>query len=163
MSRLFRHSGLGRLLLAAVVAVSLAHVPVALADDDRGDHEEALDAVRSGAVLPLRAILDRAHGQFDGEMLEAELERDHGAWIYELEMMTPRGNVLKLKYDARDGQLIDGRGHGLMHAWRGTAEALPDRLRRRHERMMEHRGDGGPPPWHHRWFGRFWGDEGERE
>ena len=163
MKPVFRHISPRRALLTALVMVPLLHGVAAFADGGKDDHEEALEVVRSGAVLPLRAILDRATAQFDGDMLEAELERNKRGvgWVYELEMMSPRGNVLKLWYSAEDGTLLNGRGHGLMHAYRGDVAALPEILQRHHEKMMErrkaHEGRGGP--WHRRFFGRFFGDD----
>lgn len=163
MTRWFRHTPAPRAALAGLLAVLLMLCLPALADDGDRDQDEAMRALQSGAVLPLRDILDHAGAQFRGEMLEAELERENSAWVYELEMMTPRGSVLKLWYDAADGTLIDGRGHGLMRAYKGDPATLPERLRRRHETMMErhreHMEDGGAP-WHRRWFRHWWG-EGE--
>lgn len=149
-------------LLGLLLLLGGMFVP-AHADDDRDDHEAAMQALRSGEVRPLRDILGAVHGQFDGELLEAELERDDGAWVYELKLLGQRGNVMKLWYDATDGRLLDGRGHGLMRAWRGDAADLPEPMRRRHEHMRE-RGHGDHPrPWHHRWFGRFWGEDSGTE
>lgn len=162
MMRRFVHHNAVRVaaLLGLLMLLGGSLVP-ALAGDDR-DHEAAMQALRSGEVLPLRDILDVVHGQFDGELLEAELEDKHGAWVYELELLGQRGNVMKLWYNAADGRLLDGRGHGLMRAWRGQDADLPEEMRRRHERMMEHRREGGPPPWHRRWFRHFWDDEKDR-
>lgn len=147
-------------IAAFLVLLLLAGVP-ALADDDERDHEEALQAVRSGAVLPLRSILDIVHEQFAGEMLEAELEQKRGAWVYEIELITQRGTILKLHYAGADGTLLRARGHRLMHAYKGDPAALPEALRRRHDHMMRHM-DGATHegrPWHRRWFRHLWGDD----
>jgi hypothetical protein len=145
--------------MAVLVACLLAVGAPALAGGDR-DHEEALEAVRSGAALPLRRILDIAESQFDGEMLEAELEREGAIWIYQIEMISPRGSVFKLHYGAADGALLDGRGHGLMRAYRGDPAILPEDLRRRHEHMVERLANGGPGggprPRRGGWWHRLW-------
>ncbi len=81
----------------------LVPAPPAHASDD---HEAVRALVESGAILPLEAILDNAYGRFPGRLLEAELEREDGALVYELEILTEQGRVLELQYDARDGSLI---------------------------------------------------------
>lgn len=77
------------------------------------DHDRARRAVQSGQVLPLRTILDRVAAQFPGDLIEAELEDDHGSPVYEIKLISPEGNVIKLIYDARDGHLISAKGRGV--------------------------------------------------
>ncbi|MGC2857552.1 PepSY domain-containing protein [Novispirillum sp. DQ9] len=97
-------------LIALSVVLVLAGGVSALADDD--DHDRALEALRRGEVLSLRAILDRAAADQPGDLIEAELEHEHGRPLYELKLLTPEGRVLKLKYDARTGERISpGQDH----------------------------------------------------
>lgn len=81
----------------------LVPAPPARASDD---HEAARALVESGDILPLETILDAATQRFPGRLLEAELEREDGALVYELEILTEQGRVLELQFDARDGSLI---------------------------------------------------------
>ncbi len=97
------------LLLAIVAGTALARP--ALARDD--DHDRARQAVRSGEALPLRTILDKAAAEFPGELIEAELEDEHGRLIYEIKLISPDGNVLKVYYDARDGSVLKIKGRGI--------------------------------------------------
>ena len=57
-------------------------------------------------ILPLEAIIakhrrDHAHDK----LLEAELESEHGRYIYELKVLDPDGAVNEFKYDAYNGEL----------------------------------------------------------
>jgi len=98
-----------RYALAFPLLLALAAGP-ALARD--GDHDRARQAVQSGEALPLRTILDKVAAEFPGEMIEAELEDEDGRLAYEIKLITPDGNVLKVYYDARDGRVLKTKGHG---------------------------------------------------
>ena len=76
--------------------------------DDK-DHELARRALQAGEVLPLRTLLERLAATHPGEVLEVELERDDGRWIYELKLLQPGGELRKLKLDARSGELLQDR------------------------------------------------------
>jgi uncharacterized membrane protein YkoI len=85
-------------------------MPVAQADD--GDHERARAAVRSGEVLPLPELLSRLQPAWPGQVLELELEREDGRWIYELKLLQPGGQVVKLDVDARTAAVLKQRRKG---------------------------------------------------
>ena len=51
---------------------------------DNSDHERARQAVEAGDVLPLRTILDRVEREYPGQIMEVELDREKGEWIYEM-------------------------------------------------------------------------------
>jgi uncharacterized membrane protein YkoI len=96
------------LLLAAVLC--LPAVPQAR---ERDDHERARQAVASGQILPLKAILARVEREAPGEVLEVELEQsDSGAWVYELKVLQAGGVLTKLKLDARTGAVLKSRSRG---------------------------------------------------
>ncbi len=80
--------------------------PVKADRDDGRDHDRALEALRSGEVLSLRAILDRVQTEFGGDLIEAELEDEDHRLVYEIKLLTAEGRVLKLEYDARTGDLL---------------------------------------------------------
>ncbi|NQU59438.1 MAG: PepSY domain-containing protein [Rhodospirillales bacterium] len=98
--------------------------------DDVSDHERARAAVESGDVVPLAQILEKVESMYQGSIIEVELEDeddeghqaddDNGqeddpylrGFIYEIKLLTPQGNLLKLEMDARNGQLIQVRGQG---------------------------------------------------
>jgi len=93
------------LFLMALVGLALS-LPAA-ADDD--DHERAREALEAGEVLPLTAILERLRSRYPGDVLEVELERNDGRWLYEIKLLQPGGKLLKLEVDARDARVIERR------------------------------------------------------
>lgn len=96
--------------LVAVLALAVA-LPAAQAHRE-GDHDRARAAVQAGEVLPLPAVLDRVKRSHPGQVLEVELERDDGLWVYELRLLQPDGQLLKLQLDARTGAVLSERRRG---------------------------------------------------
>lgn len=88
------------LLWAAVVAT-----PNALASG-RDDHDRARQAVQAGQVLPLPAVLERLQREVPGQVLEVELEQERDRWIYEIKLLTPAGQLTKVKLDARTAEVL---------------------------------------------------------
>lgn len=89
------------LLFLSMITISAP----AVADGWRS-HEAARAAVEAGEIAPLGRILDAADRDFGGTMLEVELEREHGRWIYEVKLLLRDGRVVKVDYDARDAVLV---------------------------------------------------------
>lgn len=75
-----------------------------------GDHDRARRAFEEGRILPLKEILARAEAAYPGQLVEAELEDEHGALVYELKVLTTDGRVMKLYYDASTGELLKAKG-----------------------------------------------------
>lgn len=90
----------------AALVLALAGIPAAPAGAGEADHEQARQALAAGEVLPLRQILDRVEKRHPGQILEVELEREQGRWIYEIKLLRPEGAMSKLKLDARNGDLL---------------------------------------------------------
>lgn len=66
-------------------------------------HQEAIEALQRGEILPLTRILDIAKTHAVGDVLEVEFK---GGPIYEIKVLTASGSVRKLKLDARTGALL---------------------------------------------------------
>lgn len=90
--------------LALIAALAVLPMPRALADDD--DHIEARALLQRGEIVPLAQILDQVARRAPGDVIEVELERDDGVWEYEVKVLTPAGQVRKVKLDARRGTVI---------------------------------------------------------
>jgi uncharacterized membrane protein YkoI len=97
MSLFIRHRW--QLLAAGIL---LACLPAA-ADED---HELARKLRESGAILALEDIARQARAAKPGELLETELEKKQGRYIYEVEILDSAGQVWELKLDAASGRLI---------------------------------------------------------
>jgi len=94
-------------LLGATLALSSAW-----ADDDRDgdhDHDRARAALQAGEVLPLSTVLERVSREYPGQVLEVELTRHDGRWIYKFKLLQPGGNLLRLHVDARTGAVMPRR------------------------------------------------------
>lgn len=94
-----------RLRTLAWLAMLVAGLGVLPAWAD-SDHDRARQAVQSGQVLPLPTVLEQLAREVPGQVLEVELEQDDGRWIYEIKLLQPGGQRVKLKLDARTAELI---------------------------------------------------------
>jgi hypothetical protein len=74
-------------------------------DEDRS-HDRARRATEAGEILPIAEIYERARREQSGRVLEAELERSHGRWIYELKILDPQGRLHELKLDGATGKIL---------------------------------------------------------
>ncbi|MCS6892038.1 MAG: PepSY domain-containing protein [Rhodovarius sp.] len=84
--------------------------PAAPALAQRRDHERARAALEAGEIRPLAEVLTDIERRFMGRVIEAELERDDGQWLYELKLLPPNGRVYSLEVDARTGEVLSSRG-----------------------------------------------------
>jgi len=74
---------------------------------DRDDHDRARAALQAGDILPLSSILDAAVAERPGRVIEVELEREVGRWVYELELLSPNGQLYEMELDAATGRILD--------------------------------------------------------
>lgn len=95
-----------KLTLATIFALSVlgAGAPwAAIADND---HAAARKLRESGEILSLEDIAERARRAKAGKILEIELDRERGRFVYEVEVLDQGGQVWELKLDAKTGDLI---------------------------------------------------------
>jgi len=121
-------------VVAAVLALAAALVPPDARAGRKDDHERARAAVQAGEAMPLPALLERLQRSHPGRVLELELEREHGRWIYEVKLLQRDGQLLKLAVDAATAQVLevrradDGRS-GRERGRAGERDRSPDRAR----------------------------------
>jgi uncharacterized membrane protein YkoI len=70
------------------------------------DYQLAKKLRQQGEILPLEKILELARAKKNGEVIETELEKKGGRYIYEVEILDIQGQVWELKLDAKTGKLI---------------------------------------------------------
>ncbi|MES9830256.1 MAG: PepSY domain-containing protein [Candidatus Thiodiazotropha sp.] len=92
----------------ALIMGLLISAPWAVADED----EEITNNMEG--VAPLRSLLAQVHKTYPGHILEVELEREEygkrDVLIYEVKLLTKKGSVLKLEYDAINLELLKIKG-----------------------------------------------------
>ena len=71
-----------------------------------GDHDVARTLRNGGEILPLAALLERPELR-DQRIIEAELEREHGRAVYELEILNGDGRVYERYFDATTGEPLN--------------------------------------------------------
>lgn len=102
-----------RLLIQILIVAILggdATGAMARGNDERRDgdigHREARALVREGVILPLAQLMERIREAREGRVIEVELERKHGQYIYEVELLDEHGQVWELKIDAASGEML---------------------------------------------------------
>ncbi len=98
-----------RRISAALLALLFAFLCLGARADGVVGHDAARKALEAGDILSLRTILDRAEIVYPGHVLEVELERKEGHWIYEIKILQAEGLVVKLNFDAKNGNLIKSK------------------------------------------------------
>ena len=88
-------------------AVGMVLAPGSTAHADEADHDRALQAVQRGEALPLNALMGQVEALRTGQILEVELERKQGRWVYEVKKLETGGRLVKLYVDARTGQVLE--------------------------------------------------------
>ncbi|MDY0871447.1 PepSY domain-containing protein [Dongia rigui] len=100
------------LAVAGVLALPLLASPpprafAQAAEDEAGDQEVARKALENKEILPLGAVLAKVEGELTGDVVEIELERKKGQWIYEIEVIGEDGRVRDIDVDAKTGAVIN--------------------------------------------------------
>lgn len=100
--------------IGAVTALMLTQAPpLAYADDGleaEPDHERARRALEQGEVRPLAEILQIVGYRIDGEIVETEIERKHGVWVYEIKYVSRSGRMTEIYVNALNGRTINLQG-----------------------------------------------------
>jgi hypothetical protein len=100
-----------RWLLAALLPALLA-LPVGSMASSEPDQDRARAALQAGEILPLNTILAKLAQTQPGQVLEVELERKDGRWLYEIKLLQPGGGLRKLELDARSGEVLRQKSRG---------------------------------------------------
>ena len=70
-------------------------------------HEEGKELLTT--KLSMVEAIAIAKKQFPGQVLEAELEREHDQVVYEIEISSTTGVVTEVKVDAQSGELLSSK------------------------------------------------------
>ncbi|UVO26994.1 PepSY domain-containing protein [Bradyrhizobium arachidis] len=91
------------LILAAVIVVAGSCAAFAR------DHDDARRAVEAGEIRALAEILKVVKGKLPGDVVGVKLEREAGAWMYELRIIDEKGRLFEIHVDARSGEVARTR------------------------------------------------------
>ncbi|MEO8325679.1 MAG: PepSY domain-containing protein [Nitrospirota bacterium] len=101
-------SEIDRLLVPWIFGVIIGlfgFLPPAYPDDDIPGYQQL-----KAEVVPVEQLLQKVKKEFEGIILELELEEEDLRWIYEVKLLTPQGNVLKIDYDAKTMAVLTVKG-----------------------------------------------------
>ncbi len=96
--------------LAAAVSGLAATVAPPAAARDRDDQDRARAALAAGEIRPLAEILAEVERRYLGRVIQIELDREDGRWLYELKLLPPSGRVFELEVDATTAALLRSKG-----------------------------------------------------
>ncbi len=61
---------------------------------------------QEGKIVPLGDIVAEITQRWPGRVIETELERDDGRYVYEIELLGDDGHVYEFEYDAGTGRRL---------------------------------------------------------
>jgi uncharacterized membrane protein YkoI len=97
-----------RVFPLCILVLMLVLAPAAA--QDRRDHERARAALEAGEIRPLAELLAVVERRFQGRVIEADLDRDDGQWLYQFKMLPSNGRMFVVEIDAATGALLRSRG-----------------------------------------------------
>jgi uncharacterized membrane protein YkoI len=90
-------------MIALVIGITMSLMPQA----GSGESPAVANKLSSkGEILSFEKISKLAKTHKPGEIIEVELEKKHGRYIYEVEILDSGSQVWELKLDAKTGQLL---------------------------------------------------------
>lgn len=109
-----------RALIVAGAFVSALPQPAASGPRER-ELEPLIDAGDMELITIMKAV-EVAQSRFMGRVIDAQIKpgrpHERAAAVYELRMLTERGNVLRIRLDALTGDFLEVEGRGLTEARR---------------------------------------------
>ncbi|MES9868640.1 MAG: PepSY domain-containing protein [Sedimenticola sp.] len=97
-----------RIAILSIILISVAVLSGAvLGGDDYYDHMQIRQLVEEGKLIPLEEILQKVGSGERVNILEVEIEREDGRYIYEIEMLGKDGRVWEMEIDAVTGETVE--------------------------------------------------------
>lgn len=75
-------------------------------------------ALQRNELVSFISILDWIEARYVGKVVEVELEDEYGRLEYEVDLLTPDGDLLEFEFNARDGSLLGINGPNIERARR---------------------------------------------
>lgn len=93
-------------ITVTVLAASMLLVSMPAWSDNPGKKDKIADLVKDAKITIDQAI-KTAGDKAPGTIVEAELEKEHGKTVWEVEVLGADGNVMQVHIDAASGDVID--------------------------------------------------------
>ncbi|NCC41323.1 MAG: peptidase M4, partial [Gammaproteobacteria bacterium] len=74
-------------IMQAAGATTLLAISLGVLASERLDHDEVKRLRETGQILSMNEVMASAQSVQPGQMVEAELEREHGAYRYEIKIL----------------------------------------------------------------------------
>ncbi|AJR06037.1 hypothetical protein H744_1c1012 [Photobacterium gaetbulicola Gung47] len=107
MNRKSKYIAILSLLFFAVSALASVELEI------EEDHDDVMRAVQQGLVQPFSSLQSKVDEQLHGRIIRVELEEDDDIWIYELKLIDPNNNIVRVEYDAKTLTILEIKGRGL--------------------------------------------------
>ncbi len=75
--------------------------------------DDVMQAVQQGLIQPFSSLQSKVNEQLHGRIIRVELEEDDDIWIYELKLIDPNNNIVRVEYDAQTLTILEIKGRGL--------------------------------------------------
>ena len=96
-----------RVMIVLLIAFSMVAGMRLLPQAGSGESPDSAGQLSAkGQILSLEKISQLAKSHKPGEILEVELEKKHGRYVYEVDILDAGSQVWELKLDAKTGQLL---------------------------------------------------------
>lgn len=96
-----------RMVIVLLIALSIGAGVRLLPQAGSGESPASAGQLSAkGQILSLEKISQLAKSHKPGEILEVELEKKHGRYVYEVDILDAGSQVWELKLDAKTGQLL---------------------------------------------------------
>ena len=63
--------------------------------------------IQKGEIVLRKGEREQVERDYPGQVMEVELDRENGEWVYEVKLLRKGGALMKLKILARDGTILD--------------------------------------------------------
>ena len=103
-------------IVATLAAGALAASVLLASDNANADSRVRQGEVRelreSGKILPMEDILTRVRSIQPGQVVEIELDREKGVYVYEVKLIDDKDTIHKIELDAGSGEILRRKESG---------------------------------------------------
>jgi hypothetical protein len=100
---------LNRLSVSLCTGIALCCASAVLIAGQNDAGPDSTRTQKSGDILSLDEILQRVKAEQPGKVVETELERKSGRYVYEIDVIGTDGVKKEFKYDAKTGAVISSK------------------------------------------------------